>query len=116
MINYRNIFNPNYNYIGIILIIIMVIILVILTNNTRKIINSLGKILLISGILTLVISLSISFITSVVVPSTYQLFLEIITSKLQTNMLSQSLLIIAIGTLLLLIEKIFFKPKLKEVY
>lgn len=114
MINYRNIFNPSYNYIGIIGIITIIIILTILNKNIKNIINLLSKILLISGTFTLIISLVLNLITSFMVPSTYQLFLEVITSKLQTNMLCQSLLIIAIGTLLLLVEKIFFKTSLKE--
>lgn len=111
MINFRNIFNPNYNYIGL-LIIIIIIILIILNNKNLKIsFNQIGTISLCSSLFTLIVSILIKFILNNLIPYQYKLFIQVISENVFKYSIVLSIIGIVLGILLITISKILFNNK-----
>lgn len=111
MINFRNIFNPSYNYIGIICIIIIALLIIIVQRDTLASIYQISKTSFIAGIVTLIIALISSFLTNLLIPNSYKIFIEIISDNVLNHLYFYSILIIIISSILMLIIKTITKQK-----
>lgn len=109
MINYREIFNSNYSYIGLIFIIILSLIIVIIERNTVSSVSRISKYFLLAGIIILVITLLLNFIIEFLIISSYKIFIEIITKNLIENLYFYSIIIIIISSAINLIIKTIMK-------
>ena len=111
MINYRNIFNPSYNYIGIILIILISLLIIIIKKDTLASIKQISNSFLTAGIIILIITLFLNFIMEFLIISSYKILIEIITTNIISNLYLYSIIIILISSLINLIIKIITKSK-----
>ena len=94
MINFREIFNPSYSYIGLILIAIIALLIIFLEK--RNSIRIIGYSCLASGLVLLIIN----FIGNLIVSNnSYKFFIEIITNSFFGSLDVLSILNIAIGTI-----------------
>ena len=114
MINYRNIFNPSYNYIGLLLIGIIIYLLFITIKDLKKSLNQIGKTSIVSGTISLVIILLINFIINQILPYQYKIFIQVISKNVYKTALIYSIVVIILGIFLLTIEKIL-KSENKKV-
>ena len=113
MINYRNIFNPSYNYIGLILIFALIGLIFLNNRNIKKSFQQIGIITTCSGLITLIIAFLLNFLVDLALPQQYQIFIEVISANISKNCLHTSLIAILIGGALLIINKFISKdPKL----
>jgi len=94
MTNYREIFNPSYSIIGLILIIALIITLIVLEK--KRSIKVIGYSCLASGIFLLLIYLLGNLIISNL---NYKFFVEIITNTFFSSIIIISILNISIGTI-----------------
>ena len=111
MINYRNIFNSSYNYIGLILIFVLALIIIVIEKDTVSSVCRISKYALISGIITLVLALFSNFIIEFLVFNRYKVFIEIISKNLIENLYFYSIIIIIISGVINLMLKTFGKTK-----
>ena len=107
MINYRQIFNPQYNYIGIIIILILILIIYFIQKNIFTTIKQISKIFLISSTLILIITLILNLIIDKLLIANYKIFIEIITKNIINNLYFYSITTIIISIFITLIIKIF---------
>lgn len=107
MINYRQIFNPQYNYIGIIIILILILIIYFIQKNIFTTIKQISKIFLISSTLILIITLILNLIIDKLFITNYKIFIEIITKNIINNLYFYSITTIIISIFITLITKIF---------
>ena len=107
MINYRQIFNPQYNYIGIIIILILILIIYFIQKNIFTTIKQINKIFLISSTLILIITLILNLIIDKLLIANYKIFIEIITKNIINNLYFYSITPIIISIFITLIIKIF---------
>ena len=94
MINFREIFNPSYSYIGVIIIGILVVILI--TLEKKKSIKVIAYSTLASGIVLLLIYLIGNLIINNI---SYKILIEIITNNFFESLIIIAILNIAIGTI-----------------
>ncbi len=111
MINYRNIFHPNYITLGLIIIIILLFLILLINKDILKSLHYIGLSLIISGIINLVLSFILIIITNIAIPSYYQILINVISINLQNNLLIYSIASIIIGIILELVSKFFNKKK-----
>ena len=76
MINFRNIFNPSYNYIGLIIIALIALIIIIINKDIKNSIYQICTCFLIAGIILLVINLILNFITGFLIINSYKIFIQ----------------------------------------
>ena len=107
MINYRQIFNTQYNYIGIIIILILILIIYFIQKNIFTTIKQISKIFLISSTLILIITLILNLIIDKLLIANYKIFIEIITKNIINNLYFYSITTIIISIFITLITKIF---------
>ena len=107
MINYRNIFNPTYSYIGIMVIIAIAILILISEKNILLSIYQISRTSLISGTISLIIGILINFLIQFIITNPYKIFITIITRNLIKNLYFYSAIIIIISGILNLITRIF---------
>lgn len=107
MINYRQIFNPQYNYIGIIIILILILIIYFIQKNIFTTIKQISKIFLISSTLILIITLILNLIIDKLLIANYKIFIEIITKNIINSLYFYSITTIIISIFITLITKIF---------
>ena len=94
MINFREIFNPSYSYIGLIIIAILLISLIILEK--KRSIKVIGYSCFASGIFLLLIY----FIGNLVINNiNYKFFIEIITNSFFSSLIVIAILNVCIGTI-----------------
>lgn len=111
MINYRTIFNPNYNYIGLIIIIILALLIIIIEKDTLASLQQFSKISLIAGIITLILALALNLLIQILIPSSYKIFIQVITKNVINNLYFYAILIIVISIIFNLIISVLAKPK-----
>jgi len=111
MINFREIFNPEYSFIFVILILILTVMIFILHKNTKESIHILGKFVLISGVITLLIAIVLELGINTFIPYNYKIFVQVISKNLSVNLLYNAIENIIIGLGLLLLSKILFYNK-----
>ena len=109
MINFRNIFNPSYSYFMLMFILVLVILICLLNQNIKSSLKTLGKTILISGIITLVLSLLIELGINAFVTYNYKIFVKVISDSLFVSLLYSAGVSIVIGFLLLVLSKVEFK-------
>lgn len=109
MINYRSIFNPSYNYIGLIVITIIILIIIFLQKDLLTSIYKISKLCLISSLITLAIGLLLNFIIEFFIISSYKIFIEIITKNVISSLYLYSLIIIITSVILIIILKTTMK-------
>lgn len=107
MINYRQIFNPQYNYIGIIIILILILIIYFIQKNIFTTIKQINKIFQIVSTLMLIITLILNLIIDKLLIANYKIFIEIITKNIINNLYFYSITTIIISIFIMLIIKIF---------
>ena len=115
MINFREIFNPNYSFIGLLFIALIITIILFINKNIKYSIHLIGKTLLISGIITLILSLLLKTGFDLIFPSQYKFFAEIITNNLFKNYLYFSIFTMVIGILCLVFLKAFKEKNTNEI-
>lgn len=109
MINFREIFNMNYSFIGIILIFIIIMIIMLLNKNIWYSTKLIGKSFIISGIIGLIINLIIYIGNKVIVMGNLKIFINIIISNVIKNLLIFSLISIIMGSLLIMLSSFLLK-------
>lgn len=105
MINYRNIFNPSYNYIGIIFIIIITLLIIIVQKDKIASIYKISKSALVAGFITLIIAIIINILIDIVITNSYKIFIQIISENVISNLYFYSILVIIIGGFINLITR-----------
>ena len=105
MINYRNIFNSSYNYIGQMIIIILSLLIIIIEKDTVSSIYRISKYTFISGIVILSLALLSNFIMEFLIFNSYKVFIEIISKNLIENLYFYSIIIIIISGIINLMLK-----------
>lgn len=94
MINFREIFNPSYSYIGLLLVIALIILIIIIEK--KRSMKIIGYSCLSSGIVLLLIYL----IGNLIIGSfSYKIFIQIITNNFFSSIVMLSILNICIGTI-----------------
>lgn len=94
MINFREIFNPSYSYIGLIIIAVLIISLIALEK--KKSIKVIAYSTLASGLVLLLIYLVGNLIINNI---SYKILIEIITNNFFESLIIIAILNIAIGTI-----------------
>lgn len=97
MINYRNIFNSSYGYIGLILIFILSLLIIIIEKDTVSSVCRISKYTFISGVIILSLTLLSNFIMEFLIFNSYKVFIEIISKNLIKNLYFYSIIIIIIS-------------------
>ena len=105
MINFRYIFNPSYSILGVILILIIIVLIFTINKNNNDSLRIIGKTILISGIISLIIDGLIYLITNNIIPSKYKIFVEVISNNLFKNIIYMSIISITLGTIAIAISK-----------
>jgi len=113
MINYRNIFNPNYNYIGAMIIFTLIAILIIIEKDKIKTLYEICKTITISSITILLITIIINFTLEYLIIGTYKIFIEVIMNNLIKNLYLYSFIILIISSISSFGIKFFIKIKEK---
>lgn len=111
MINFRSIFNPSYNYIGLVFIVIIALLIIIIQKDTLQSLLQITKISLIAGIITLLLTVIINFSLELLVPNTYQIFLRVITKNVISSLYFYTVLIIVLSAIINSIIRIFTRKK-----
>ena len=107
MINYRHLFNPTYNYVGIIMIIVLIIFIFINNRDINQSVQKIGIIITFSGLITLTLALLLNFFIDIILPQNYQLFIEVVSKNISKNCQTSSIVTILIGGTILIFNKIF---------
>ena len=109
MINFRNIFNPSYSYFMLIFILVLAIIICLVNQNIKTSLNTLGKTILISGIITLAFALLIELGINTLITYNYKIFVKVISNSLFVSLLYSAVISIVIGFFFLVLSKVEFK-------
>ena len=113
MINYRQIFNPEYNYIGLILIAIIALIIILVEKHTISSIYKLAESSLIAGTITLIATLLLNFVMSFIIIGNYKIFIEVITKNVISSLYFYSIILILISSIIIFMIKTTYK---EEIY
>ena len=105
MINYRNIFNLNYSYIGLIVIGVLVVLIFILNKNFIRSIYQISNHLFIGGLVTIITSVLINFCIDFFIISNFKILIEIITKNLIRDLYIYSISLIVVSFFINLILK-----------
>ena len=97
--NYRLIFNPSYNIVGLWIILLLIILIFFIHQNLKKSLLLISKYLLISGIISFVIAIIFIIGINSIIPIKYQIFTNIISKNLLKTDLIYSGICIIIGLL-----------------
>ena len=104
--NYRQLFNPNYNYIGIIIIIILSFLIIILNKNNLAFLKIIGITLVTSGIIAIVILSTANILANIIVSTEYNFLIKIVTKNLNKVYILSTIITISLGIALLMISKL----------
>ena len=113
-INFRDIFNMKYGYMGIIVVAILLLLIFLLNKDIKKSLKSVSIIFIVSGIINLILSLSIKVIIKVLVDTSYRAFVEVVSNSMYNTLLYISIGLIILGIILIIINKCIIKEKVKE--
>lgn len=106
MINYRNIFNSTYNYVGIVVIIILALIIVVIKKDVLASVKQISKTVFISGLIILIITLLLNFVMEFLIISSYKIFIQIITDNLISNLYFYSITLMIISSIINLLIRV----------
>ncbi len=109
MINFREIFNPNYNFIGLLFMALLMMIILLLNRNIFYCLKVIGKTFLISGMITLFLDFILYLGLNMVLISYYKIIIQVISNQVLKNCLYYSIISIMIGIVLIVFSKIMKK-------
>ena len=109
MINFREIFNPNYNFIGLLFMALLMMIILLLNRNIFYCLKVIGKTFLISGMITLFLDFILYLGLNMVLISYYKIIIQVISNQVLKNCLYYSIISIMIGIVLIVFSKIMRK-------
>lgn len=109
MINFREIFNPNYNFIGLLFVALLMMIILLLNRNIFYCLKVIGKTFLISGMITLFLDFILYLGLNMVLISYYKIIIQVISNQVLKNCLYYSIISIMIGIVLIVFSKIMKK-------
>lgn len=109
MINFREIFNPNYNFIGLLFMALLMMIILLLNRNIFYCLKVIGKTFLISGMITLFLDFILYLGLNMVLISYYKIIIQVISNQVLKNCLYYSIISIMIGIVLIIFSKIMKK-------
>ena len=109
MINFREIFNPNYNFIGLLFVALLMMIILLLNRNIFYCLKVTGKTFLISGMITLFLDFILYLGLNMVLISYYKIIIQVISNQVLKNCLYYSIISIMIGIVLIVFSKIMKK-------
>lgn len=112
MINFRELFNPSYNIIGIIIIVILLIVLFLLEDGLGEFLLNVGIIGIVTGIIGITLA-GIIYLILKFLPSSYKIFVTIISDNVIKGIISCSIIVLIVGIILYLVS-IFFDRKLES--
>lgn len=110
MINFREIFNSSYSFIGILLISLLIMIILLINRNIKYSVKVIGNTFLVSGIITLGLDFLLSLFLKMVLTSYYKVIIEVITNNVLKECFYYSIASIGLGLVLKGILK-FLVPK-----
>ena len=113
MINFRQIFNMNYGYLGVIIVIIFLILIILINKNIQTSLKQLGIIAITASILNFLFLIIINFLTELELLNNYKIFIEVITKTFSQELTLYSLVILFLGIISLTISKILLS-KVKQ--
>ena len=109
MINFREIFNPNYNFIGLLFMALLMMIILLLNRNIFYCLKVIGKTFLISGMITLFLDFILYLGLNMVLISYYKIIIQVISNQVLKNCLYYSIIFMMIGIVLIVFSKIMKK-------
>lgn len=109
MINFREIFNPNYNFICLLFMALFMMIILLLNRNIFYCLKVIGKTFLISGMITLFLDFILYLGLNMVLISYYKIIIQVISNQVLKNCLYYSIISIMIGIVLIVFSKIMKK-------
>lgn len=109
MINFREIFNPNYNFIGLLFMALLMMIILLLNRNIFYCLKVIGKTFLISGMITLFLDFILYLGLNMVLISYYKIIIQVISNQVLKNCLYYSIISIMIGIVFIVFSKIMKK-------
>lgn len=109
MINYRQIFNPNYTLIGLIITLTLIILLALTNKDIITTIRQVSKTTLTASIITIIISFFLKLLITLIIPSNYQIIIEVISTNFTKSLITTSLILTFTSVLLLILLKILKK-------
>ena len=112
MINFREIFNVKYGYIGIGIIVLFLLILIFVNKDIFKSFRNVGVILIISGIISAVIGLLFNFGINIFVDSTYKVFVDVIGDSFYSSLLVRGGICLVFGIVLEIIGVVLNRKKI----
>ena len=112
MINFREIFNVKYGYIGIGIIVLFLLILIFVNKDIFKSFRNVGVILIISGIISAVIGLLFNFGINIFVDSTYKVFVDVIGDSFYSSLLVRGAICLVFGIVLEIIGFVLNRKKI----
>lgn len=112
--NFREIFNMRYGYIGLVVVAILLLFIFLLNKDIKKSFKSVSIIFIVVGVINLIISLLINIIIKVVVDSSYRAFVGVVSNSLYNTLLYISIGLIIGGIILIIINKYMIKDKKEE--
>lgn len=113
MINFRNIFNPDYNILGLLLIFLLIFLIFLNEKNLLYALKKISISILYAGIITLILTLILKLAINLLIPYQYKIFLAVITDNFLKNLITSTLIFIAIGIILYAFSKIYSPKSLK---
>ena len=117
MTNYRQIFNTPYSIFGLFIIISLSLLIFIINKDIKKSCYNIGTHLILSGVITIILSLIINFGISIIIPNNYQILINVISKNLFKNLIFYSVICITTGIILIiifyLIPKKIYKKSIK---
>lgn len=111
MINIREIFNPSYNFIGLLFIVLLIVIILMTNKNIKYASKLIGNTFLISGIITLFLDFILSLFLKLTLSSYYKVIIEVISNHLLKECLYYSIFSIGLGIILKMIFKLTSSKK-----
>lgn len=111
MINYRQIFNPNYTLIGLLITLTLITLLALTNKDIITTIRQVSKTTLTASIITIIISFSLKLLITLIIPSNYQIIIEVISTNFTKSLITTSLILTFTSALLLILLKILKKPQ-----
>lgn len=100
MINFREIFNVKYGYIGIGIIVLLLLILIFVNKDIFKSFRNVGVILIVSGIISAIIGLLFNFGINIFVDNTYKVFVDVIGNSFYSSLLVRGGIYLVFGIVL----------------
>lgn len=105
MLNYREIFNPTYGYIGVIIILLLFGVLLIINKNLRESLKLVANIIITSACLNIFLVIIFKIFITLIIDYNFRIFIEVISDTLISNLLTKALIEVVLGVFLFVIYK-----------